>query len=244
MPLSYILLSILGLFVLFGFAHRVLDRMRMTDTWALLIIIGMIIGTLLPSIPITKSVSINIGGAIIPIAVSVYLFIKADSAKEKLNAVLASILAGALVYTAGRILPHEPEAMFIEPNYIYGIVSGLIAYLFARSRRCAFIAGVMGIILSDITQAVVNAVTKVPGTVSIGGAGAVDSVVISMIIAVFLTEVLGETREKLQGGTSKKDTELDTHLASSLVDKEIQQLKSDNSDFKDAEGDNDEQKDK
>lgn len=34
MPLSYILLSITGLVVLFGFAHRVLDRMKMTDTWA------------------------------------------------------------------------------------------------------------------------------------------------------------------------------------------------------------------
>lgn len=241
MPLSYILLSILGLFVLFGFAHRVLDRMKMTDTWALLIIIGMIIGTLLPNIPITKSVSINIGGAIIPIAVSVYLFIKADSAKEKLNAVLASILAGALVYTAGRILPHEPEAMFIEPNYIYGIIAGLIAYLFGRSRRCAFIAGVMGIILSDITQAVVNAVIAVPGIISIGGAGAADSIVISMIIAVFLSEILGETREKLQGGTSKKDTEIGTRMASSLVDEEIHDFKSDNNDLQNVEGDSDEQ---
>lgn len=74
MPLSYILLSITGLVVLFGFAHRVLDRMKMTDTWAFLVIIGMIIGTLIPNIPITKTVSINIGGAVIPIAVCVYLF--------------------------------------------------------------------------------------------------------------------------------------------------------------------------
>ncbi len=82
---------------MFGFAHRVLDRMKMTDTWAFLIIIGMIIGTLIPNIPITKTVSINIGGAVIPIAVCVYLFLKAENTKERVNAVVVSIVAGIAV---------------------------------------------------------------------------------------------------------------------------------------------------
>ena len=206
MPLSYLLLIITTLAVLFGFTHRVLDRMRMTDRWALIIIIGMIIGTFLPNIHITKLVSVNIGGALIPIGVSIYLFIKADSMAEKLNAVIVSIISGILVYIAGVFLPHEPEAMLIEPNYIYGIIGGLISYLFGRSRRCAFIAGVMGIVLSGVIQAFVNYFTGRNAVVPIGGAGSFDAVVISMIIAVFLSEVIGETREKLQGGTLKKDS--------------------------------------
>lgn len=218
MPLSYIILTITGLAVLFGFTHRVLDRMKMTDTWALLIIIGMIIGTLLPSIPLGRNISINIGGAIIPIAVVIYLFVKSETRREKVNAIVASILAGIAVFTAGKLLPSEPEAMFIEPNYIYGIVSGLIAYLFGRSRRCAFIAGVMGVILSDITQGIINIITVRPGAISIGGAGAVDTVVISMVVAVFLSEVLGETRERLQGGTNKKTSE--PNLSSSLLNED------------------------
>ncbi|WHE08397.1 DUF1614 domain-containing protein [Thermoanaerobacterium thermosaccharolyticum] len=224
MPLAYIILSITGLFVLFGFAHRVLDRMKMTDTWALVIIIGMIIGTFLPAIPLGKKMSINIGGAIIPAAVAVYLFIKAERGAERINALVSSILAGTAVFLAGRLLPSEPEAMFIEPNYVYGIVSGLIAYLFGRSRRCAFIAGVMGVILSDIAQGLINIVLARPGTISIGGAGAFDTVVISMIVAVFFSEILGETREKIQGGTTKKDTE--PHLTSSLLSEdEIKAIK-------------------
>ncbi|ADL69244.1 protein of unknown function DUF1614 [Thermoanaerobacterium thermosaccharolyticum DSM 571] len=224
MPLAYIILSITGLFVLFGFAHRVLDRMKMTDTWALIIIIGMIIGTFLPAIPLGKKMSINIGGAIIPAAVAVYLFIKAERGAERTNALVSSILAGTAVFLAGRLLPSEPEAMFIEPNYVYGIVSGLIAYLFGRSRRCAFIAGVMGVILSDITQGLINIVLARPGTISVGGAGAFDTVVISMIVAVFFSEILGETREKIQGGTAKKNTE--PHLTSSLLSEdEIKAIK-------------------
>lgn len=192
----------------------------MTDTWAFLIIIGMIIGTLLPNIPITKAVSVNIGGAIIPTAVCVYLFIKAESTREKVNGVVVAIVAGIAVFIAGRILPAEPEAMVIEPNYIYGIVGGLIAYLFSRSRRSAFIAGVMGIILANIMQAISNYWTGTKGAVPIGGAGFFDSVVISMIIAVFLSEVIGETREKIQGGTSKKHLEPKTGMTSSLINPE------------------------
>ncbi|MDI3476591.1 MAG: hypothetical protein PWQ59_116 [Thermoanaerobacterium sp.] len=224
MPLAYIILSITGLFVLFGFAHRVLDRMKMTDTWALIIIIGMIIGTFLPAIPLGKKMSINIGGAIIPAAVAVYLFIKAERGAERTNALVSSILAGTAVFLAGRLLPSEPEAMFIEPNYVYGIVSGLIAYLFGRSRRCAFIAGVMGVILSDVAQGLINIILARPGTISVGGAGAFDTVVISMIVAVFFSEILGETREKIQGGTAKKNTE--PHLTSSLLSEdEIKAIK-------------------
>jgi len=168
--------------------------------------------------------SINIGGAIIPAAVAVYLFIKAERGAERTNALVSSILAGTAVFLAGRLLPSEPEAMFIEPNYVYGIVSGMIAYLFGRSRRCAFIAGVMGVILSDITQGLINIVLGRPGTISVGGAGAFDTVVISMIVAVFFSEILGETREKIQGGTTKKDTE--PHLTSSLLSEdEIKAIK-------------------
>jgi len=54
----------------------------------------------------------------------------------------------------------------------------------------------MGVILANVTQAVVNSITGVRGAVPIGGAGFFDSVVISMIVAVFLSEVVGEVREK------------------------------------------------
>ena len=38
-----------------------------------------------------------------------------------------------------------------------------------------------------------------------GGAGAFDATVIAGVFAVVLAEVIGETREKIQGGTAKKD---------------------------------------
>lgn len=40
----------------------------------------------------------------------------------------------------------------------------------------------------------------VSGTVNFGGGGIFDTVIVSGLIAVFLAEIIGETRERLQGG--------------------------------------------
>jgi len=45
---------------------------------------------------------------------------------------------------------------------------------------------------------------RIPGTVHIGGAGAFDSIVIAGIIAVILSELIGEGRERLQGGPDSR----------------------------------------
>lgn len=204
MPAGLTLLVVVSILVLFGVGHRILDRMRLNDKTALLFMAGIFIGTLIPDIRITRSFYINIGGAVIPIILAIYLFISAGSDRERIRALFASILAGIAVLVAGWILPEEPENIIFDPNYIYGIVAGLIAYLFGRSRRASFIAGISGVLLADIAQGILNAARNIPTVVRLGSAGAVDAVVISGFLAVILAELLGELRERLQGGTAKK----------------------------------------
>ncbi len=209
MPLGLTLLVVASILVLFGVGHQVLDRMRLNDKTALLFMAGIFIGGLLPDISLGNRFSINLGGAVIPLILAVYLFVKAGTAKEKWRSVLASLVAGAVIYVAGRLLPHEPESMFFDPNYAYGIIAGVVAYLFGRSRRASFIAGIMGVILADIAQGIENIVRGIPAPIRIGSAGAVDAVVISGFLAVLLAEVVGELRERLQGGTEKKHMRFD-----------------------------------
>jgi hypothetical protein len=188
----------------------VLDRLRLTDGGALAVIAAMLVGTFIPDIGITRNVAINVGGAIIPVALAVYLFIKAGTTKERTRAVVASIAAGAAVYGLSKFLPAGPEEnQFMNYYYLYAIIGGGIAYLLGRSRRAAFIAGIMAIVLSDLVQAVVNGYTGSPGRTVFGGAGAFDATVIAGVFAVVLAEIVGETREKIQGGTEKKDMAFD-----------------------------------
>ncbi len=202
MPIGMITLLVVGVLVYFGLAQRILDRMRMTDKQALLFIGGIIVGSFI-DIPIMRSpvqVSINVGGALLPAILAIWLIVKADETEEKVRAILASLLVAAAVSLGSRYLPYEPENMFLDPKIIYGISAGLIAYLAGRSRRSAFIGGVLGIVLSDVVHMVTIIGMGVPGTTDIGGAGAFDVVIIAGLVAVMVAELVGETREKLQGG--------------------------------------------
>lgn len=202
LPVGMIILMVVGVLVYFGLAQRILDRMRLTDKQALAFIVAIVIGSFI-DIPIMRTpveLSINVGGALLPAALAIWLIFKADETAERVRAVVASILVAAAVLLGARYLPYEPENMFLDPKLIYGVAAGLIAYLAGRSRRSAFVGGTLGIVLSDVAHFVTLYQTGTPGTTDIGGAGAFDVVIIAGIIGVMVAELVGETREKIQGG--------------------------------------------
>lgn len=200
-----IALLVVSALIYFGFAHRVLDRMRLTDRAALAIIAAMILGSFI-NIPITTGqvdTSINVGGALIPIAVAVYVLSRAGTGKEWVRAIMATVATATVVHFAGQISDADPGAgkgWFIDPVYVIPLVAGTVAYIVGRSRRSAFIAATLGVLMLDIINYIYLSANGIVGEVSIGGAGIFDSIVLSGIIAVLLAEVVGETRERLQGG--------------------------------------------
>ncbi|MBR6185777.1 MAG: DUF1614 domain-containing protein [Clostridia bacterium] len=196
MAVGLILLSIVSVLILLGIAQRVLDRMQLSDRAALIIAAAIFFGGLLPDIRLGRA-AVNVGGALVPLGVCVWLLIKTDTGKERVRALAGSVLTGAAVFALGRLLPAEPESMLVDPNYLYGIAGGVIAYLLSRSRRSAFICGVLGVMLADIAVALINWAYGVNAVLTLGGAGAMDTVVISGLLAVLLAEAVGEIRERM-----------------------------------------------
>jgi len=227
MPAGVILLLLIAILIYFGLLQRVLDRMHMTDSMAIIFIGLMVVGSFLPNIPLGGRMSINIGGGVIPIVLAVYLTLTSDTNQEKFRAILASLITGAAIYIAGKVLPAEPGTMIIDPIIAFAVLAGIIAYILGRSRRGAFIAGILGIIISDIISAL-GIVARPVGTV-IGGAGILDAAVISGVIAVGLCEIVGETGEKLMGGSWAKKKTDETSLTSSLVKQKRPQEEGENS---------------
>ena len=155
MSIGMVLLTVTAILVFFGAAQRVLDRMYLSDRAALVLIALMFFGTLLPNLTIGR-VQISLGGAVIPLCVCVYLLIRAGTAKERIRAIAGSFLTACIIYALSALMPDEPEAIIIDPMYLYGLTGGIIAYLLGRSRRGAFICGVLGVMLADTAVAVVN----------------------------------------------------------------------------------------
>ena len=79
-----------------------------------------------------------------------------------------------------------------------------MAYLVGRSRRLAFIGATIGILVADIAHAVETAIRGLSSPARIGGAGIFDTMVLAGVIAVLLAEIIGETRERIQGGPEEE----------------------------------------
>ena len=199
MSIGMILLTAVAVLIFFGVAQRVLDKMRLSDKAALTIVAAMFFLSLVPNIAIGQ-VSVNLGGAVVPVFVCAYLLIKAESGKEVFRALLASVLTGTAVFFLSRYLPSEAEYMTVDPNYLYGLAAGIIAYIFGRSRRGAFIAGVLGVLSADVAVAVVNWRDGISQPLVLGGAGALDTRVLAGLIAVILAELVGEVLERIHRG--------------------------------------------
>ena len=207
MTIGMILLIIAALLILLGVGQRVLDRLRLSDRLALLFI-ALIIGLgFVPDIYVTENFAFNLGGALVPLALCVYLFIRADTAWERWRSILASIATGAAIFAIGRFSPDEPESITIDPMILYGLAAGIIAYIFGRSRRCAFIAGVIGMMLADTANALYVWSKGVPQDFVLGGAGAFDGIVVAGILGVLLAEILGEIIERMKRGSRRPTRE-------------------------------------
>ena len=205
MTIGLVLLIITGVLVLFGVGQRVLDKLRLTDRQALLFIVLIIAGGFIPDIPVTPQFSFNIGGALIPLILCVYLLVRAGSGKEVARTLIAAALTGVAIYYMGRLLPNEPEEMPFDFNYLYGLAGGALAYLFGRSRRGAFVAGVLGAMIADVWSAIDVWTSGVNQPLVLGGAGAADVIVISGLTAVLLAELVGEIIERMARGRQRDE---------------------------------------
>lgn len=188
----------MAILVYFGVLHRVLDRMRLSDTAALVIILLMAAGTFL-NIPISRgaiTISVNVGGALIPLIVAIWLIATADETGEKARAVFSALATGVVVWALKKTLNPDEQFMTWSPILVFGIAAGIVAALAGRSRRSAFIGGLGGILVSDVIHWIELMVRRIPGAVAFGGAGAFDSTIVASIIAVGLVELIGEARER------------------------------------------------
>jgi uncharacterized membrane protein len=201
-PIGMIILVILSIIIYFGLAQRVLDRMKLTDRGALAFIAAIIIGSFI-EIPLFSgraAISVNLGGALIPLIFVLYLLFTAGTAQEWGRTVAGTVVATFLLVTVNKFISADPETMVIDPLWVIPIIAGGTAYLISRSSRGAFITAVLSVILADVANYLWLVRTGTPGRVAFGGAGALDAVILSGILAVLLAEFVGELRERLQGG--------------------------------------------
>ncbi len=131
-------------------------------------------------------VAINVGGALIPFCLSIYLLAKND-------VWLRGLIATACVAFVVHMLAYPVHGVGIAvPTFAPAIVTAIVAFLVARDdiAPIAYVAGSMGTMIgADIAN-----LGKIQGlgapVASIGGAGTFDGIFLTSILAVLLAAII------------------------------------------------------
>lgn len=212
MSLSLGILSALIILLMFGAGQRILDQMRLNDKQAILVLLSIVIGILIPPIYIGKYFCFSIGGFLIPFIICIYMLVSAGWSQDLLRATIGTLLVAGIVYGLEWLLPATtPEDIVIDPMYIYGIVAGVVAYCLGRSRRNAFVCSVLGISLAMTIQFIVNICIGSPTVLGLGVGGAFGTIIIATILSVGLCEFMGRAFETAKKDEGKKEFNFETH---------------------------------
>jgi uncharacterized membrane protein len=127
-------------------------------------------------------VAINVGGALIPILVSAYLFFRMRMYGRM---IAGTLIVAVLVHGLARIVPGVGIAVpiFVPPLVAAGV--GLVL-AFRRAPPVAYVAGSMGTLIGADLWNLGNIAQLGAPIVSIGGAGTFDGVFLTGIIAGLL----------------------------------------------------------
>lgn len=212
MSVSLGILSALIILLMFGAGQRILDQMRLNDKQAILVLLAIMIGIIIPPIYIGKYFCFSIGGFLIPFIICIYMLISAGWSRDLLRATIGTIIVAGLVYALEWIMPAStPEAVIIDPMFVYGTVAGIVAYVLGRSRRNAFVCSVFGISLAMTIQFVVNMCLKTPTILGLGVGGAFGTMIVSTVLSVGLCEFMGRAFENAKKDEEQKVFNFDTH---------------------------------
>lgn len=135
-------------------------------------------------------IAVNVGGAIIPVILSLYLIVKNGLYGRSLLAV------GIVTYVVHRLAYPVPGLGIATPSFIPPLVTAIVVLVISRRHAAplAYIAGSMGTLIgADLLN-----LGKVQGlgapVASIGGAGKFDGIFLTGIIAVLLAGMVAPGR--------------------------------------------------
>jgi uncharacterized membrane protein len=129
------------------------------------------------------TVTINLGGAVVPISFSLYLFLHVPMGMFEVVAAVAAVTA--ISSTFSRPIPGIGIGM---PIFIAPLAAALIATLIDPAHRAplAYIAGTLGVLIGADLMRLKDIAKLGSPFASIGGAGTLDGVFLTGIIAVLL----------------------------------------------------------
>lgn len=137
---------------------------------------------------VSTTIAVNLGGALIPVTVSIYL-LTIHSSSLLLYALVATALTSVLVHLVAR---RVPGVGIVTPALLPPLFAATISYLLVPGSPVviAYVSGTLGTLIgADLTN-LRHADNSAAAMESIGGAGTFDGVFLTGIVAVILAALI------------------------------------------------------
>jgi len=128
-----------------------------------------------------QGLSVNLGGAIIPLGLAIYLLPRVPLQET----LLATVLMVLISYKLARFIPNRGISLpFLLPPLFAAMFALILA--FDAAAPVAFISGVFGVLIGADILHLPRVLREGQGMMSIGGAGVFDGIFLVAIVAAFL----------------------------------------------------------
>jgi len=130
---------------------------------------------------LVQGLSVNVGGALIPLAIAGFLFFRVPLEET----LIATLLMTLVAWKLSRVVPGRGIAL---PVLIPPLFAALFALLLAPEEAAlvAFVSGTLGVLLGADLLRLPQVVRGEVGMMSIGGAGVFDGIFLVGIVAALL----------------------------------------------------------
>ncbi|MCM8769215.1 MAG: DUF1614 domain-containing protein [Candidatus Omnitrophica bacterium] len=167
---------------LLGSAVNIPLVVKEVNTWRPLPpeIFSLLVPFRMPQMSQQQVIAINLGGAIIPLLLCLYLLPRAPS----LPTFFATVISSLVCFHLSRVVPGMGVTI---PAFIPPLVAVFLAFIFSPGNKIpvAYISGVLGVLIgADLLN--LPHLGNYPGVMSIGGAGVYDGIFLVGIISALL----------------------------------------------------------
>ncbi|MCL2751148.1 MAG: hypothetical protein FWE62_00130 [Firmicutes bacterium] len=205
-PIGLILLGIVLILLAFGVLKRMFDRMGVSYIFTIAAIALVIIGVLVPVIPITAMFSLSVGGFIIPVIAAVVLAVTIGWNQELLRAFVGVLAVAAVSLGLFYLMPAETTGMHVAAAICVGLVAGGAAYLAGNTSRASVTAALLGIPLAQILFFTINYYTGRYAYLGLGEGLFFNTMVVAVITSVVLVELVRSVKARSVMHDARRDS--------------------------------------
>ncbi|MBQ8882812.1 MAG: hypothetical protein IJY70_05450 [Clostridia bacterium] len=199
MTMGLILLGIMAITLFFNFGRRAFSALNTTTTIAFAVLVAFAIGIIVPAITPNDTFYLSVGGFIMPIILSLVLFVSVVK-RQNAGVALVSMLAAVAVTTLILLfMPTTNTLLQVLCSLEIGIIAGAVSYFIAKRPLESVFALTSGVCVGNLIYSFIDYFARGAQVFSLGNPIVYNALFVSVLFVLCVDQVMaimGKTHDE------------------------------------------------